>query len=101
MYRSEDFEQVTKRHQNADGTFESIYWDLLEYHRKYVLLFASALMFLAMGDQRSAEREWKAMREYICQNEEKYQPYLDVYRVLNVTQHYTKLVNISEEENCE
>lgn len=101
LYRSEDFEQVTKRHQNADGTFESIYWDLLEYHRKYVLLFASTLMFLAMGDQRSAEREWKAMREYICQNEEKYQPYLDVYRVLNVTQHYTKLVNISEEENCE
>ncbi len=89
--RSEAFEKEIKRHKNTDGVYESIYWELLEYHRKYAIFFADALMFLAMGDQKCANLEWEAMRDYICKNEQKYQPYLDVYRVLEVTQKYTKL----------
>lgn len=87
----EAFAETARCHQGEDGAFESVYWEVLEYHRNYVVLFARTLMSLANGEQERADREWEAMREYICSNEEKYQPYLDVYRVLEVTQNYTGL----------
>ena len=56
-----------------------------------MILFARTLKALAEGDQAQADQKWEVLREYICKNEEKYQPYLDVYRVLEVTQNYTGL----------
>lgn len=87
----EEFAGETARHRDADGAFRSVYWDILEYHRNYVILFARALASLARGEQDQADRQWEEMREYICTNEPEYQPYFDVYRVLEVTQKYTKL----------
>lgn len=87
----EAFEAECAGHRNEEGDYESIYWEILEYHRNYVMLFSRALLFLSKGEQEKADREWEAMREYICKNEGKFQPYLDVYRVLEVTQKYTGL----------
>lgn len=87
----EAFAETVRRHQGEDGAWESIYWEVLEYHRNYVILFARTLKALAEGDQAQADQKWEILREYICKNEEKYQPYLDVYRVLEVTQNYTGL----------
>ena len=87
----EAFAETVRRHQGEDGAWESIYWEVLEYHRNYVILFARTLKALAEGDQAQADQKWEVLREYICKNEEKYQPYLDVYRVLEVTQNYTGL----------
>lgn len=85
------FAQETAHHRKEDGAWDSIYWKVLEYHRRYVLLMAEALRALAEGRTEDAERGWEAMREYICRNETEYQPFLDVYRVLEVTQKYTGL----------
>ena len=87
----EAFAEVSAGHRNAEGNFESVYWEILEYHRNYVMLFSQALLFLAKGEQAQADRAWEAMRDYICENELKFQPYLDVYRVLEVTRKYTGL----------
>lgn len=87
----EAFAETVRRHQDEGGAFESVFWDVLAYHRNYVILFARTLKALAQGEQEQADQEWEVLREYICKNEEKYQPYLDVYRVLEVTQNYTGL----------
>lgn len=76
-------------HQAADGKWESIYWEILEYHRKYVILFAGALKELALGDREQADCEWMKLRDEICIHEPKYQQFLDVYRILEVTKKYT------------
>lgn len=84
-----EFEKETMRHCGADGAFESVYWELLEYHRNYVMLFSRAIESLARGEQKQADSQWEAVREYVCRNEPGFQPYLDVYRLMEVTQRYT------------
>lgn len=79
------------RHKNAEGSYESFGWKLLEYHRNYSMLFADALCALACGEKKSADEKWEKLRDYICEKEPEYQPYLDVYRILEVTKKYTGL----------
>ena len=54
-----------------------------------VLALSRAMGALARGDSRQAAAGWYEMRDLICKNEQKYQPYLDVYRILEVTRKYT------------
>ena len=44
---------------------------------------------LAKGRRQEAGEKWREMRRYLCSREDEFQPYLDVYRVLEVTQKYT------------
>ena len=74
---------------DAAGDGCPLFWEILRYHRDYVLALSRALGALAGGDARQAADGWYALRELICQNEQKYQPFLDVYRVLEVTRKYT------------
>lgn len=74
---------------DAAGDGCPLFWEILHYHRDYVLALSRALGALAGGDARQAADGWYALRELICQNEQKYQPFLDVYRVLEVTRKYT------------
>lgn len=89
--RCDAFEEETLRHQNGDGNWENIYWDVLSYHRHYIMLLAKTLCELAEGHGDAANQKWEEMRAYICRNEPAYQPFLDVYRILEVTQKYTGL----------
>lgn len=67
----------------------SVFWDVLKYHKEYVVRLAKAVSYLARGDKKAAMEKWSDMRKFICDGEKKFQPYLDVYRVLEVTQKYT------------
>lgn len=86
-------EQISRLCQSAypdtpkDGS--SLFWEILQYHREYILALSHAMGSLAMGDSKQAAAFWYKMRDLICQNEQKYQPYLDVYRILEVTRKYT------------
>ena len=86
-------EQISQLCQNSlptpstDGS--SLFWELLQYHREYILTLSRAMGALARGDSRQAAAGWYEMRDLICKNEQKYQPYLDVYRILEVTRKYT------------
>ena len=64
-------------------------WRTLAYHRDYALRLARSLELLALGDEEGAGEAWRALRTFICENEPDFQPFLDVYRVLEVTANYT------------
>ncbi|MDE6203744.1 MAG: DUF4838 domain-containing protein, partial [Lachnospiraceae bacterium] len=87
----QEFEKEIAGHCGKDGMWDTFFWELLSYHRNYILLFADALRLLAEGEEEQAGQKWEAMREYICLNEQKYQPFFDVYRILEVTRKYTGL----------
>lgn len=84
-----EFGQEIQRHRKPDGDWENIYWEVLEYHRNYVIMFSDVLGSLARGNMKQVRRKWNGMRDFICKNEKTYQPFLDVYRVLEVTKKYT------------
>lgn len=81
------------RLQGGSGLFRK----LLGYHREYVLAFARAVKSLAEGDGDGSRSGWSAFRELIRRNEPEYQPYLDVYRVLEVTSKYTGFPPVDDE----
>lgn len=62
---------------------------LLDYHAKYCTLLMRALSALAAGNSEAAADRWKGFMEYIREQEVSFQPYLDVYRVLEVATKYT------------
>lgn len=83
------FEETILSHKKDEGEADSIYWRVLKYHRNYIILFSEVLCMLAMGNNTQAYEKWKKFRQYICDMEPEYQPFLDVYRILEVTQKYT------------
>lgn len=83
------FEEEIARHRDSEGNWENIFWEILEYHRKYIMLFSEALRQLASGNEEQAYLDWEKMREFLCRNEHKYQKFFDVYRILEVTRKYT------------
>lgn len=64
-------------------------WRTLAYHQGYALRLARSLELLALGDEEGAGEAWRALRTFICENEPAFQPFLDVFRVLEVTANYT------------
>ena len=67
------------------------FWTRLGYHLEYAELLAWAMSCLARSETARSKEAWAAMREFICRGEEKFRPWLDVYRVLEVTEKYTGL----------
>ncbi len=63
----------------------------LVYHLAYTLRLTLAMSHLARGDTQQSREAWASLRDLICRGEEQYQPWLDVYRVLEVTEKYTGL----------
>ncbi len=55
----------------------------------YMLRASGALELLAEGKAGEGLAAWQALGRLICENEPDIQPYLDVYRVLDVTENYT------------
>ncbi|MCM1150283.1 MAG: DUF4838 domain-containing protein [Butyricicoccus sp.] len=80
----EGFAPTLDEHRGA-----TLFWDVLDYHREYVLRLSRALERLARGDEPGAAESWRDFRQFICEHEPDFQPWLDVYRVLEVTKKYT------------
>ena len=70
-----------------DGPF----WALLGHHAGYGRLLAQALQLLAQGKESEAHAAWEEMARYIRASEQRFQPWLDVYRALDVTRDYAGL----------
>jgi len=83
-----DFLPTLDAHRSAGG-WATPFWEVLGFHREYVLKLARALRSLAQGDGGEAAERWRAFRDFICEKEPDFQPWLDVYRVLEVTENYT------------
>lgn len=80
--------------QPEDGS--ALFWKLLSYHRAYVEALSRATASLAKGDIPHSRIDRLALRDLICRNELEYQPYLDVYRILEITEKYTGFPPIEE-----
>ena len=83
-----DFTPALDAHRTLHG-WQTPFWAALDYHREYVLKLSRALRHLALGEEENANADWRAFRELICAKEPDFQSWLDVYRVLEVTENYT------------
>lgn len=75
----------------AAARYEGPFWRALGHHARYAGMLSGALELLAQGRDGEAHAAWEAMAGYIRASEREYQPWLDVYRVLDVTGNYTGL----------
>lgn len=83
-----DFAGTLDAHRTTQG-WATPFWEVLDYHREYVLRLSRALRRLARGEEDRAAEDWRAFRDLVCAKEPDFQPWLDVYRVLEVTERYT------------
>ena len=65
------------------------HWKALRRHNGYILRLSMAMAALASGKPEDSARRYEQMRQYICRTEPEFQSWLDVYRILEVTQKYT------------
>jgi hypothetical protein len=83
------FSEIEQRCRQFTPQGDGLFWELLDYHSRYAVLLARAMGCLARGDRPGARNGWLAMRLFLCENEPDFQPYFDVYRLLEVTKKYT------------
>lgn len=87
----EAFGPVAEKH-------SGLFWKILGYHASYIRRLSHAMEHIALGESDEAAAKWIAMRKFICENEPEFQPYLDVYRILEVTSNYTGFRDIVPED---
>lgn len=63
-------------------------WRVLAYHRQAVIKLATALGLQASGKQAKAEEAWIDFQDFIKLHEANFEPYLDVYRIIEVATNY-------------
>lgn len=83
-----DFAPTLDAHRGAEG-WDTLFWGILDYHREYVLKLSRALRHLARGEEDKAGESWRAFQQLVCEKEPEFQSWLDVYRVLEITQKFT------------
>ena len=64
-------------------------WELLRFHARYCILMSQALEALCRGEEAAANARFAELCGYIRENELRWQPLLDVYRVIEVAGKYT------------
>lgn len=64
-------------------------WDFLKFHSRYCILLSRALAALCVADLPAADTRFREFCGFIRENELKFQPLLDVYRVIEVSTKYT------------
>ena len=77
----------------SSGGF-TVHWELLAFHNSYLNRLVKALIKLSSGDFNRANELFKDFAGYIQENEMKFQPYLDVYRLMDISTNYTGFKSI-------
>ena len=72
-----------------DDAVRAGFLERLCYHAQYAGRLAEALAALARGETENAARLRGELAGFIGQNELRFQPWLDVYRLLEITENYT------------
>lgn len=67
----------------------TFFWELLDYHNGYVIRLTKALIALTAGELTTANDAYADFCQYVRENEPMMQPYLDVFRIIDVTTNYT------------
>lgn len=85
----EDFDARSSSAAPPEEPVAAGFWTRLGYHAGYAGRLARALSLLAAGLPDAAHAAWEDMCAFIRGHEMEYQPWLDVYRVIEVTAKYT------------
>ncbi len=85
------FHGELERRAPAEDAVREGFWARLERHLEASALLARAMAALARGEEDRARGLWEDLRDLVCQREAALQPWLDVYRLLEVTEKYTGL----------
>ena len=72
----------------------TVHWELLAFHNSYLNRLVKALIKLSSGDFNRANELFTDFAYFIQENEMKFQPYLDVYRLMDISMNYTGFKNI-------
>ena len=62
---------------------------ILHEHLRYARLFAQAFLCRARGEEAATREHWRAFAAWIREHEMPLQPWLDVYRIMEIGQNYT------------
>lgn len=97
-----DFIRILEVLENFLPTFDKVkssggftaHWELLEFHNSYLNRLVKALIKLSSGEFNGANQLFKDFADFIQENEMKFQPYLDVYRLMDISTNYTGFKSI-------
>lgn len=78
-----------KMEQTLQNIPDTPHWNALRHHNEYILRLSLAMNALAAGKQEESMALYQQMRSFVCRTEPEFQNWLDVYRILEVTQKYT------------
>lgn len=70
------------------NSVERIFCQRLDYHGKYCIILSKALEALAAGNAADMAENWHSFLRFVREKEMELQPFLDVYRVLEVATKY-------------
>lgn len=93
--RLESFLKEQKRYETSLPAWESAQEPvrsarrILHEHLRYARLFAQALLCRARGEEAATREHWRAFAAWIREHEMPLQPWLDVYRIMEIGQNYT------------
>ncbi len=65
------------------------FWEMLRYYCEYAVYLEEALGRLAAGQTDGAKKSWTRFMDTIRENEGRFQPYLDVYRICEISRNFT------------
>lgn len=72
-----------------EGNPVRLFHKLLDYHGRYIILLEQAIQFLAAGQAKKAQEYWEMFQDIVSSHETEFQPFLDVYRITEVSTKYT------------
>ncbi len=86
---TDEFAQSAYFAEKPEGALQIRFQEMLRYHCGYVVYLEDALGELAAGKTAEAKESWTRFIDTIRKNELKFQPYLDVYRIHEVSLNFT------------
>lgn len=84
-----EFLPIIEKNYSISNGFEKEQWRVLSYHREFVMKLSGDLELLSKGNERDAQYKWREVTDLIRREENNFQQYLDVYRIIEVATNYT------------
>lgn len=85
----QEFSTDIQENQANSDSEQPVFQKILDYHSRFIILLEQAVGCLASGRTDEAQALWDQFQHLICSLETQYQPFLDVYRITEVSSKYT------------
>ena len=86
---TENFAKSRYFAKKQEGELQARFQEILRYHCEYIVYLEDAIAQLASGQTAEAKESWTRFMDTIREKELDFQPYLDVYRIHEVSLNFT------------